>query len=348
MSGTLTGEIKVTELDNDQLEDFLADNEDNLSVISNATNNTAVVISQSLENTHMEQESDHEEMDQTVLTPEISATENTGYLSSLGPLIDQNEPILNVEKWSAQNRQQPVTSLNWSEPHHYPPYDQAQQLQFYHASASQYPLGGTNGATVPIAPPAYHTPEVQKYEISPNQPQVKTLPVDKLKICEPVQPTLEGDSAKFRLFSNIFNVKPRFDTGNFEFQEPPEMSRGKLKKPAQESGPAISDDVNYVENVKTRQRKCRNALMSKEMAPTRFLYCMGDSGPLKDGGFSATVYSYTKYLAVKAAELNTYGTENRLCSPYADTKSYLMLSVLTEIMKNQPTSNKWWGEIIVS
>ena len=134
---------------------------------------------------------------------------------------------------------------------------------------------------------------------------------------------------------------------NFDF-ETPENIRGKAqKKTFKEPVKTPVDDLGYVRNTKARQQKCKTNLLTREMSPSRFLYNLGDSGGLRDGGFAHAGYRWTRFLAAQCAELNQYGQEQMLVSPYAEHKSYVMLNVLVEYMKNQCTSNPYWAEIIV-
>ena len=88
--------------------------------------------------------------------------------------------------------------------------------------------------------------------------------------------------------------------------------------------------------------------MTKEMSPSRFLYNLSDSGGVRENGFAHAGYRWTRFLAAQCSELNQYGQEQRLVSPYAEHKSFVMLAVLVEYMKNQNTDNPYWAELIVS
>ena len=156
------------------------------------------------------------------------------------------------------------------------------------------------------------------------------------------------DEVSVQLFSNVFQVKNYNDMRNFDFTETPENVRGKAaKKSFKEPVRVPADELSYIRNTKARQQKCRTNLLTKEMSPSRFLYNLGDSGGTRDGGFAHAGYRWTRFLATQSAELNQYGQEQLLASPYADHKAFVMLAVLVEYMKNQCTNNPYWAEIIV-
>jgi hypothetical protein len=332
----------VNDLSNEELEEYLAQNEDTLSQISGSTNRTTGAIARTLNQVHLEHDQEANEME-----IDVTGISSDQPVESPEQKLDEPLPVeININQWSSKNRTQPVQELSWAVPNPYIPFDQ--ESDYYPHMDSEQPV--QNFA------PETHAPETIPIYAAQNisYSNIPAIPANEgpVKIIATKANAKTGiqKPAPLKLFSNIFQISPRFDSGNFEFQESElvENARGRPKRVVPETGQVIQDDAIFVENLKTRQRRCRNNLMSKEMSPARFLYNLGDSGNSKDGGFAVPAYSYTKYLAMRCAELNNYGLENRLCSPYGDTKAYLMLSVCCEIMKSQPVNNKWWGEIIVS
>jgi hypothetical protein len=116
------------------------------------------------------------------------------------------------------------------------------------------------------------------------------------------------DQIKVKLFSNIFNVHNFNDMRNFDFNDTPENVRGKAtKKSFKEPIKTPADELAYIRNTKARQQKCRTNLITKEMSPSRFLYNLGDSGGIREGGFAHAGDRWTRFLAAQCSELNTYG-----------------------------------------
>ena len=146
--------------------------------------------------------------------------------------------------------------------------------------------------------------------------------------------------------SSVFNCSQIRKVVQLDFDgrlEQAESARGG-KKRKKGDPPLTSFETDYFR----RMKKCQEQIKTRKMTPTNMLYAMINSGGKNQNGFNTEQYRIAQFLCIKAHELTRLGSEMQVACPQDAMTTYILLCVLMEYVKCQPTDAAGWFEPTVS